>query len=57
MQPACRASIPSRMIENHAVTRTFARVAFEAQRLKVCQIIRAAVLSRKDMIHFDGSLV
>ena len=39
------------------VTGSLVGVAFEAQRLKVSQVILASVLSRNDMVHFDGSLV
>ena len=56
MQPACRALSPSRTgPEILVVTRALVRVAFEAKRLKVGQIVFTTVLSRNDVVDLDGS--
>ena len=41
--------------EIFVVTRTLVRIAFETPCLKIGQVVLAAMLSRKNMVHFDGS--
>ena len=58
MQSDCRAIDPlADYSKIHIIARALVGIAFEAQCLKVSQVVLAAVFSRNDMVHLNGSFI